>query len=372
MRSSRPAWSPRRSAALVWALATGAVTAAHAQPPAPPEGESDATTTAPETPERPRVILLLRTPGDDDTMSRLRFELKSGGWRILELRPDERFEPEPLATAAEREGATAAVRVDGPNAAVELWVRSPQGSVGETFSAAGERVPGQVLALRVAEALRARGLLVPPAATRVIEEPPEPPPPEPVVEERVEPPPLEAPRPAVRYGPRVSLELGPGLALSPGGLSPFAVLDAGARVELARIWSFALLGVVPLARRRVGGAEGEASISTFVAGALVELEWATFSFGGVRSGLGAGGSVSTMSGRASSGFESAVETVAVFTPLGRTSFHAGLLPWLRLRAGVAGGVTVPAVRVAFGPREVARWGRPFFVASVALEASPLP
>ena len=61
-----------------------------------------------------------------------------------------------------------------------------------------------------------------------------------------------------------------------------------------------------------------------------------------------------------------------FTPLARTSLHAGLSPWLRLRAGVAGGVTLPAVRVAFGPREVASWGRPFVVASLALELTPLP
>jgi hypothetical protein len=171
---------------------------------------------------------------------------------------------------------------------------------------------------------------------------------------------------------RLSLELGPGVALSPGGLAPLAVADAGVRLELARTWSVSLVGVIPLTRQRVGGAEGEADIATFVAGALVELEWATLPAGGFRSGVGAGGSVTSMSGRASSGFESAEETVTVFTPLARTSFHASLAPWLRLRAGVAGGITMPAVRVAFGAREVARWGSPFVVASLALEASPVP
>jgi hypothetical protein len=178
----------------------------------------------------------------------------------------------------------------------------------------------------------------------------------------------------VREGPgaRLSLELGPGVSLSPGGLAPLAVVDAGVRFELARLWSLSIVGVIPLMRQRVGGSEGEAAVSTFVAGAVGEYEWARFSFGGLRSGVGAGATVSSMSGRASSGFESADETVVVFTPLARTSFHASVTPWLRLRPGVAAGMTVPAVRVAFGSREVASWGRPFVVASVVLEAIPLP
>jgi hypothetical protein len=372
MASSRHAWLPRRSvSAFVWALASTSAVTAHAEAPGA-TGDAGASPSTPDAaPERPRVILLLRTPGDDDTISRLRFELQDGGWRILELRHDERFESEPLATAAEREGATAAVRVDGPRGAVELWVRAPQGPVGETFTALGERAVGHVLALRVAEALRARGLLLPPAPAREVEEE-SPPPASPIPEERVAAPPRVMRTATEPHGPRVFLELGPGISLSPGGLAPLFVVDLGARLELARVWSLSAVGVIPLTRQRVGATEGEAEISTFVAGALAELEWASFSFGGLRSGLGAGASVSSMSGRASSGFESAEETVAVFTPLARTSFHASLTEWLRVRTGVAAGATVPAVRVAFGAREVARWGRPFVVASVALEVSPLP
>jgi hypothetical protein len=369
MRSSRHVWSPRRSvAAFVWALASTFAVTAHAEAPDAKRAPVTPTTPDSET-ERPRAILLLRTPGDDDTMSRLRFELKDGGWRILELRHDERFESEPLGTAAEREGATAAVRVDRPRGSAELWVRAPQGPVGETFSAAGERAVGQVLALRVAEALRARGLLLPPAAPRAVEAPAEPA--RPIANERAAPAPVVTPPSMRGPGPRLSLELGPGVSWSPGGLAPLAVADAGVRLELARVWSLSVVGVIPLVRQRIGGAEGEAEISTFVVGGLGELEWARFSFGGLRSGVGAGAAVSTMSGRASSGFESAAETVLVFTPLARTSFHAGVTPWLRLRAGVAVGATLPTVRVAFGSREVARWGGPFVISSVAVEVSPL-
>jgi hypothetical protein len=371
MRSSRPASSPLRSvAALAFLIPSTVALPLGAQPAADvPSDSGDAPAESNPAAERPRVILLLRTPGDDDTMSRLRFELQDGGWRILELRPDERFEAEPLASAAEREGATAAVRVDGPRSTVELWVRSPQGPVGETFTASGEHAVGPVLALRVAEALRARGLLVPGTPAPPREEPPKPPPP---VEEEREPPLPPPTHPALPVpGPRLSLELGPGVTLSPGGLGPLAVLDAGVRLELARVWSLTLSGMVPLTRQRIAGAEGRAEIATTVAGALIELEWATFGFGGFRSGFGAGASISSMSGRAASGFGGTRETVTVFTPLARTSLHVDLAPWLRLRPGVAAGATVPTLRVAFGSREVARWGRPFVLGSVVLEASPI-
>jgi hypothetical protein len=372
MASSRPAWSPHRSvAAFVLALSSSPAGLAQPSDGATETGPSDdAVATSVDEPARPRVILLLRTPGDDDTMVRLRFELHDYGWRILELRPDDRYETEPLATAAEREGATAAVRVDGPRGAVELWVRAPQGPVGETFTAPGERAPGQVLALRVAEALRARGLLVPPAPSRAVAESPPPQPPPAREPDAVSTPPREHSTPAAAP-PRLSLELGPGVALSPGGLAPLPIADLGVRLELARIWSLSAVGTIPLATQRIGGAEGEADVSTFVAGGLVELEWARFSFGGLRSGAGAGLSVSSMSGRARSGFDSSHELVTVFTPLVRTSLHAHLAPWLRLRAGLAGGATFPTVRVAFGSREVASWGRPFVIASAAFELSPI-
>jgi hypothetical protein len=77
-----------------------------------------------------------------------------------------------------------------------------------------------------------------------------------------------------------------------------------------------------------------------------------------------------MSGRGASGFEGEDDTVTVMTPLARTSFHLDLVAWLRLRAAIAAGTTFPAVRVAFGARDVANWGRPFVIGSLALEVSP--
>jgi hypothetical protein len=332
-------------------------------PPETPVASSAVGTHA--EPER-HVILLVRTPGDDETISRLRPELSDGGWHILELRPDDRLEAEALGITAEREGVAAAVRIDVAHSSVELWVYRAEGSIVETFTASGERSSGRVLAVRVAEALRARGLLLPPQPEQHVEEPAPAAAPEYTQARLDEPPATDA---TDARAPRFSVELGAGLALSPGGLAPLAVVDLGLRLELARVWSLSAIGVLPVSRQVVRGTEGEAVVASYVVGGLVELEWATFHFGGLRSGLGVGATITAMSGRASSGFAGRDDTVSVLTPLGRTSFHANLGSWLRLRTAIAIGAALPPVRVDFDSREAASWGNPFVVASVALEAS---
>jgi hypothetical protein len=363
-------------AALVFAIVSTATLAALAEEPGepslPPEETASRPPTSAEQPER-RVILLVRTPGDEETILHLRSEFRDGGWRILEIRPDERFETEPLASAAERERVAAAVRVDAVRYVVELWVYRAEGSVEETLTSSGERLSGRVLAVRVAEALRARGLALPPkpdasvtAAASPTEETPKA---ELGTASSAESEPAPEAKPSERHPPRLSLELGPGLVLSPGGLGPLAVVEVGLRLEFARILSLSLAGLIPVSRQTLEGEEGAATVSTAVAGGLFELEWARLSYGGLRSGVGGGVSVTSMSGRATSGFEAAEDTVTVFTPLLRTTFHLNLKNWLRLRTGVLAGLTLPSVRIEFGEREAATWGRPFVVASLILEAS---
>jgi hypothetical protein len=339
-----------------------------------------------------RIILLVRTPGDEDSISRLRPELRDGGWHLLEIRPDPRLEMESLALTAERERVAAAVRVDAAHAAVELWVHRAQGSISETFTATGERSSGRVLAVRVAEALRARGLLLPPKANPSEAEaeptagsgtPARPAAPRAAAELRpvtpsdaAEPADEQPSQPtdevgaaggAERRATRLSVDVGAGLALSPGGLGPLAVLDLGLRLEIARVWSLAGLGLIPLSRQSVRGAEGEAFVSTYLVGGLLELEWARLGFGGFRSGLGAAATLAWMSGRPASGFRRNDELVSVLTPLARTSFHADLARWLRLKSALALGLTLPSVRVALDSREAASWGQPLVVASLAVE-----
>ena len=311
--------------------------------------------------------MLVRTPGDDGVMARLRADLRESQWRILEIRPDERFERPPLGASAERERASAAIRVDALRGVIELWVLRPDGPVEETI-ASDEQHSEQVLALRGAEALRARGLLpsrpeqgspapAVPGATETA----------PVVD--APPPPRAKTRP--RDAARLWLALGPGVALSPGGLGPLPLAELGLRLDFAERWSLHADGLLPVSPQSVAAAEGEAEVATYLVSGALDFEWARLPFGGVRSGLGAGAAVTTMSGDADTpGFDGATDTVTTSALLLNTSFHADLAKWLRLRSAVVLGTTLPEVSVRFGSNEVASWGRPLFVASVALEASP--
>ncbi len=333
-----------------------------------------------------RSILLLRTHGDEATIRRLELELDAGAFQVIEQKAGQRPPGETLAVAAERERVDAAVRVDPGRGTIALWVRKPDGFVEETFSAAGEAGPSQVLAIRVAESLRARGLLLPPAP-----EPAETPPqaPDGAATATASPETADVPlspstshsitsetagsegslRPAPpRPSSRFALALGPGIAVSPGGLGPLAVVELGVRVRLTRDAAVSLLGVVPLTRQSFSSDEGEADVASYVAGGAFELEWARWSFGSIRSGAGAGVSITHMSGRAASGFEGGDDTVAALAPLALSSFQLGLSSSFDLRTAVVVGATLPEVQMAFGAREVASWGRPFAIATLGLEA----
>ncbi|HVR21017.1 MAG TPA: hypothetical protein VMS65_15000 [Polyangiaceae bacterium] len=315
-----------------------------------------------------RVILLVRTPGDDGVMARLLAELRQSDWHVVEMRPDERFEATPLGTLAERERASAAVRLDARRGVVELWVQRPNGPVEETI-AAPDGPDEQVLALRVTEALRARGLLVAPPERRADADPlpqtsaTNPPPPKPSTSEKAPPAPEER--------GALALEVGPAVALSPGGLGPLPLLEGDVRLELAERWSLCLLGFLPLGHQSVSADEGEADVKTSFVGGLVELEWARLSFGGFRSGVGASAAITTMSGAADDAdFASSTDTVTTVAPFVRSSFHVTLGRAFRIRSAVVVGATVPEVQIDFGSRSVATWGEPFVVASVALETIP--
>jgi hypothetical protein len=346
MQSSPRAWFRLLSSVTASSVVAFAnVRFACAQPaiPTPPSAPESAEL-APDSGSE-RVIVLVRLPGDDGVMTRLRADLRENGWRILEVRDDERFAAAPLGGVAGREGASAAVRIDTRRGAIELWVQRPDGAVEETV-ASTEPLSDQVLALRAAEALRARGLLV--FRAEAAELPPEanrPAPPRP--DARSVPATNEPSVPASFW-----FEAGPGVTLSPGGLGPLPVVELGLRLEFLERWSVCLDGLVPLSHQALAGPEGQAEITTSVVGGLLELEWARTTIGRFRSG--------------------ADDTVTAFAPLARTSFHVGVGRAVRLRAAVILGATLPPVRVAFGEREAAAWGSPFVTTSVVVEVNPLP
>jgi hypothetical protein len=380
MPSSRRASLPRRSLAAAWfVLLIWPVRVGFAESPSASESSPQAPATPPADyeldPTRAfgdRVILLVRTPGDDGVMTRLRADLLGSAWRIVEIRLDERFEPGPLGISAERERASAAVRIDTRRGTIELWVQRPEGPVEETIATPTDQRSEQVLALRVAEALRARGILLSGPTRRGREQAPRP-----IAAPTAAAPGKNESKSSASAHDRSDrawlwFELGAGLALSPGGLEPLPLAEAGARLEFAERWSFSLNALVPVSHQTVTAAEGEAEVSTWLAGGALDFEWSRLPFGGLRSGIGAALAVTRMSGKASPDFASSEDVVTTFVPLARSSFYVDLGRRFRLRSGLAVGTTLPEVRVAFGSRDVASWGKPFLVMSLVLEMTPLP
>jgi outer membrane biosynthesis protein TonB len=107
-------------------------------------------------------VLIVRTPGDETIVLRLRAELSSYRFRVVELTAAAR-RSEPLAQLATEREAQAALRAKPDTMAVELWVRAGARGNDELVSAGPGR-DAEVLALRVTEAMRARGLTLPPLA----------------------------------------------------------------------------------------------------------------------------------------------------------------------------------------------------------------
>jgi hypothetical protein len=243
--------------------------------------------------------------------------------------------------------------------------------VEETIATSTDQRNEQVLALRVAEALRARGILLSGSTRRVRGQASRP-----FAEPSGAAPGESAPKSSApkQASARAWLwfELGAGLALSPGGLEPLPLAEAGARLEFAERWWFSLNALVPVSHQTVTALEGEAEVSTWLVGSGLDFEWSRLSFGGFRSGIGAALAVTTMSGRASAEFASSEDVVTTFGPLARSSFYVDLGRRFRLSSGLAFGTTLPEVRVAFGSRNVASWGKPFLVTTLVLEMTPLP
>jgi hypothetical protein len=108
------------------------------------------------------TVVVVRVPGDERIVIRLRAELRSHAWRVIEITPRGEQARRSLETLAANRGASAALRARPHQLAIELWTM-PQGdqeTAGseELIVATGAGADAGVLALRVSEALRARGV----------------------------------------------------------------------------------------------------------------------------------------------------------------------------------------------------------------------
>lgn len=118
---------------------------------------------------KPSTVLVVRVPGDDSIVLRLRAELNSYRFRVVELPPGKRTEA--LSQLAEEREAQAALRAKPDAMAVEVWVRANNtgARTNEELVTAGPGRDPTVLAVRVTEAMRARGLVLPPLTASAAE-----------------------------------------------------------------------------------------------------------------------------------------------------------------------------------------------------------
>jgi hypothetical protein len=343
--------------------------------------------------EHERVILLVRTANDDGVMNRVRAELGASAWRILELRLDERLAKVSLGKLSAQQQARAAVRFSAAEARVELWVARPSGNVEETLDASAERDDEAVVALRISEALRARGLSFGPEAKRESEA-------EPAASEerrRVESESAQArgkamPRAtpenanaqaapseaspsqstaAAGAGNELWLEFGSALSGGPGGLAASVDVWGSAHLDFGARWACSLLGVIPVVPPELEGTEGSARVARYLLGTAAEGTWLRTKAVRLGGGLGVWGSRTEMRGSGASGYVGGSDSVFALGPLARVVARARITDGLWLSASGLGGLSFPEVSVKFADRVAGRWGRPLLLITLGLELRTL-
>lgn len=304
----------------------------------------------------PGVIALVRTPGDDALMQRLRAELSALGWRVVEV---PHGADAALPRLARQSGAFAVLRAQPARRGVVLWVGDPDTERTEYEGEIdGRDLPNDgVRALRAVEHLRALWV-------------------------RLENREASAKASAAssehdgdqgRRGDAVSssgsrswIGVGPALSFSPGGIGPLVHAALGLSVEPHPAWAFGGNAAWPLHRDVLSIAEGRvasqaALFSVFGEHAL----WTTSPE--LRLGLAAGLARLTFEGHTSQPY--AGESAALLAALAsaRLGLIAALSSEWRVRSEVDLGLSLPRLTAISVDREVLSWGRPLALGRVLLE-----
>lgn len=334
--------------------------------------ESASARDQPASPASGSVLLLIRTRDDDGVVAQLRAELAESGWTLREVAASPQGPPPPLGEIAQRWGARAAVRVDEARGEVEVWVDQQEGAVSETLRASGQHPDDRVVALKITEALRARGLEFGNASRRRTElnrarEPHE--------RERSQPVDRSAEVPSRESVSERTLEglgfaLGPGLVLSPGGLGPGVVALASARASLPAALNLSLVGLLPLSSGSASGVEGTARVRPWLLGGVLEWTFRPSPAWDARAGAGLAGTRVSMSGDGSQGFRAVHDHVWAAVPLIMAHVGAPLGSIWRVEFAAWVGATFPEIEVYFGERAAANWGRPLVGGALTLELCP--
>ncbi len=337
-------------------------------------------------------VLLIGPSATHPTVVRVRQELTLLGLDVEVVTSGAKMD---LATAAREHEASAVARVEETPPEIVLWVDAAH-SAGTTQesrvsdSLAGRTEPG-LLALRAVELLRGRLLPVPivptataaPGAAAPATTEPALPTTSPSATASVAPgaPPkgtATAP-PEGSTGPHVapprpsrgSIHVGPAIVASPGGVpvAPMLRLGGGWRV-LARL-ELDGFAMIPLAGSTVSQREGQIELRVLAVGAGASVHFTRpESALALHAGGGFGVATFFYEGRATAPWISASGTQATAMPFLEIGGGYRVTPVIGLRADLLSALTRPSPVLVFAGREVASFGSPFVLASIALEIHP--
>jgi hypothetical protein len=158
-------------------------------------------------------------------------------------------------------------------------------------------------------------------------------------------------------------------AYSSGGVGPTAHLDWWLAWAMSPRFSLALDAALTPVGTKLRAPEGEASVAWYLTGVSLRFS-ATEPTAPVRfrSGVGAWLAVMTLSGQPAATYvNTPTEFVSVIPHLD-LGLRFSLTPRLGLALDLSGGVSAPGASIHFAGRQVATWGRPLWLASLALEA----
>lgn len=319
----------------------------------------------------PRIVLV--APAKDAGIAvRIRAELEALHFEVLDVamgaEPPAR---EPLEDAARKSDAVAAVRIVPSSAGVEVWIvdRMTGKTVLRELVAEDEPPHGDsaTIALRVMELLRASLMEL---------DAPRPPPgevaPPPIIREILAPRRAEEPRAAVPdKRPFLTLELGPSMLMSPGGIGPSGLLHTSVHIQRpSERFGMSAFVSTPVVPANLVGPEGTATARFGLLGVGLRGSFAPRGAAwNVNVGAGLSAVLLHFEGRPERPYAGASETLFTFAPYLRAGLGYAVTPHLRIRADALTGVTVQRPVVKFSGRVAATWGLPFISPSLGAELS---
>jgi hypothetical protein len=167
----------------------------------------------------------------------------------------------------------------------------------------------------------------------------------------------------------LSLEAGPAIVASPGGLPPFAALHAIVGVRVAAPVRVGLFTIAPLQAMAHGSVEATSETRVHLAG--IDARYEPFE-GDLRPSVALqvnAAFVSTEGRPRTTSYSHRADHGVAGGPSMRAGLAWSLNPHVAVRADATGGALLRPFAVTYAEREIAEWGRAWFSGCVAVEAT---